>query len=121
MKRKKEISHQIDAHVGQRIKLYRLQAGLSQQALARQLGISYQQLHKYETGVNSVSASRIAELARVLKILPGSFFEGFGDGETQLEPDSMQRMTLLLARYFQGVKNPRHRDALHYLMRALAE
>ncbi len=75
----------IDAYVGSRISLRRSAMGLSQTALARQLGISFQQVQKYETGTNRISASRLHRVAMILGTSVESFFpaverEGAGDG-----------------------------------------
>ena len=64
----------IDAHVGSRISLRRSAMGLSQTALARELGISFQQVQKYETGTNRISASRLHRVAMVLGTSVESFF-----------------------------------------------
>lgn len=64
----------IDAYVGSRISLRRSALGLSQTALARQLGISFQQVQKYETGTNRISASRLHRVAIVLGTSVESFF-----------------------------------------------
>ncbi|MBJ7447284.1 MAG: helix-turn-helix transcriptional regulator [Brevundimonas sp.] len=75
----------IDAYVGSRISLRRSAMGLSQTALARQLGISFQQVQKYETGINRISASRLHRVAMILGTSVESFFpaverERAGDG-----------------------------------------
>ena len=75
----------IDAYVGSRISLRRSAMGLSQTALARQLGISFQQVQKYETGTNRISASRLHRVAMILGMSVESFFpaaeqEVAGDG-----------------------------------------
>lgn len=75
----------IDAYVGSRISLRRSAMGLSQTALARQLGISFQQVQKYETGTNRISASRLHRVAMILGTSVESFFpaaerEAAGDG-----------------------------------------
>ena len=75
----------IDAYVGSRISLRRSAIGLSQTALARQLGISFQQVQKYETGTNRISASRLHRVAMILGMSVESFFpaaeqEAAGDG-----------------------------------------
>lgn len=75
----------IDAYVGSRISLRRSAMGLSQTALARQLGISFQQVQKYETGTNRISASRLHRVAMILGTSVDSFFpaaerEAAGDG-----------------------------------------
>lgn len=58
----------VDVEVGQRIRLHRLQSGLSQTELAKQLGITFQQVQKYEKGVNRVGAGRLTKIAHVLGV-----------------------------------------------------
>jgi transcriptional regulator with XRE-family HTH domain len=66
----------VDAHVGAHLKAMRIQQGLTQGDLAKALGISFQQLQKYERGVNRLSASRLYDLANVLKVEIGAFYSG---------------------------------------------
>ena len=66
----------IDKHIGKKIREGRAQAGYTKKALAAKLGITYQQLQKYETGANRISASRIAKVARILDEPISYFFDG---------------------------------------------
>jgi transcriptional regulator with XRE-family HTH domain len=66
----------VDIEVGQRIKIQRLAAGLSQTELGEGIGVTFQQLQKYEKGVNRVGAGRLTKIARVLRIPASSFFDG---------------------------------------------
>ena len=75
----KAASH-IDKSVGAKIKLGRLMAGLSREKLGVQLGISWQQIQKYETGMNRVSASRLWDIARAVDVPVSFFFEGLHEG-----------------------------------------
>lgn len=70
----------IDVHVGERIRLRRRQLGLSQERLADSLGLTFQQVQKYERGANRVSASKLFEVAKTLGVQVGDFFEGVGGG-----------------------------------------
>jgi transcriptional regulator with XRE-family HTH domain len=65
----------VDAHVGERLRLRRRLLGLSQEELAARLGLALQQVQKYETGANRVSASRLYQLGRVLEVPVAWFFE----------------------------------------------
>jgi transcriptional regulator with XRE-family HTH domain len=65
----------VDIHVGQTIRAHRLAAGLAQTDLAQKLGISFQQLQKYEKGMNRVGAGRLSRIAHVLNIPVTKFFE----------------------------------------------
>ena len=69
--------HPVDLHVGARIRRRRWLVGLTQQKLAEQVGIKFQQIQKYETGMNRVSASRLWEIAEVLGVPVAHFFEGY--------------------------------------------
>jgi transcriptional regulator with XRE-family HTH domain len=64
----------IDVEVGQRIRIQRLQSGLSQTSLAEQLGVTFQQVQKYEKGVNRVGAGRLTKIAKVLGVPVSTFF-----------------------------------------------
>ena len=70
----------VDAYVGARIGLRRSALGLSQSALAQRIGVSFQQVQKYETGQNRISASRLHRVAEVLATSVESFFPPAGDG-----------------------------------------
>lgn len=66
----------VDFHVGRQIRIRRVLQGLSQAALAESLGVSFQQIQKYERGANRISAGHLFELARTLSCTPNEFFEG---------------------------------------------
>ena len=69
----------IDEHVGRRIRMRRKLLNMSQETLAAALGLTFQQVQKYERGANRVSASKLYETARALKIEVGYFFHGLAD------------------------------------------
>lgn len=71
-----DISNQIDCHVGRRIRAYRLMAGISQAELGAAIGVSFQQVQKYETGQNRISASRLCQVAARLDVPVREFFDG---------------------------------------------
>lgn len=75
------MKHPVDAHVGKRIRHRRWMVGMTQQQLADKVGIKFQQIQKYETGMNRVSASRLWDIAQALDVSISFFFEGF-EGET---------------------------------------
>lgn len=76
------MSHPVDVHVGKRIRHRRWMNGTTQQQLAERVGIKFQQIQKYETGMNRVSASRLWDIAKVLEVPVSFFFEGMeGDVE----------------------------------------
>ena len=69
----------VDLHVGDRMRIRRLYLGISQTALAEALGISHQQIQKYERGLNRISAGRLYQLSKLLKIDVAYFFDGMID------------------------------------------
>jgi transcriptional regulator with XRE-family HTH domain len=123
MARKTTQSREIDQHVGRRIRLLRLQRGWSQQELADRLGISYQQLHKYENGSNSISAGRMADVAAQLRCNPAVFFAGLGEEESGSNiPDELtDREQVLLARNFSRIRCEKQREVLKQFILQLAE
>ena len=79
MKRTASRTQDVDRHVGARIRERRIMLGLTQQQLADLIGVTYQQAHKYERGINRVSAGRLFEIARVLSVPVTYFFEGLDE------------------------------------------
>src|SRR4051812_42266570 len=69
----------IDRHVGLRIRMRRKELGVSQEKLADSIGLTFQQVQKYERAANRVSASKLWEMARALNTSIGYFYEGLGD------------------------------------------
>jgi len=70
------MTHPVDVHVGKRVRHRRWLIGMTQQQLAEQVGIKFQQIQKYETGANRVSASRLWDIADALDVPVSFFFEG---------------------------------------------
>ena len=110
-----------DRYVGGRIRERRVMLGLSQQQMADMIGVTYQQTHKYERGINRISAGRLYEIAQVLRVPLSYFFEGLGDRPDAGAPGVRQRMCLELARNFAQITNERHQEALSQLARTLAQ
>jgi transcriptional regulator with XRE-family HTH domain len=75
------MKHPVDVHVGKRVRHRRWMVGMTQQQLGDIVGIKFQQIQKYETGMNRISASRLWDIAQALDVSISFFFEGF-DGET---------------------------------------
>ncbi len=99
------MKHPVDVHVGKRIRHRRWMVGMTQQQLADSVGIKFQQIQKYETGMNRVSASRLWDIARTLGVQIGFFFEGLGAedaGESAVATDILankEAMELIRAYY----------------------
>ena len=119
MKRSTNRTQDIDRHVGARIRERRIMLGLTQQQLADLIGVTYQQAHKYERGINRVSAGRLFEIARVLSVPVSYVFDGL-DAEDGRPESPRERMCLELARNFAQIPNEKHQEALSQLARALA-
>jgi transcriptional regulator with XRE-family HTH domain len=109
----------IDRHVGARVRERRIMLGLTQQQLADLIGVTYQQAHKYERGINRVSAGRLYEVAQVLSVPVSYFFDGL-QGEDTRTISPRERMCLELARNFAQIPNEKHQEALSQLARVLA-
>lgn len=118
----------IDQHVGRRLRQARIALGLTQADLAALAGITYQQVHKYETGYNRLSASKIFVIGRALNLPPGYFFEHLESvpevdtstpQEARLFDETRRRETLELARLYSMFEGPM-RDAFLSLLRRMA-
>src|SRR5271163_2988361 len=86
----------IDHHVGARVRERRIMLGFTQQQLADLIGVTYQQAHKYERGINRISAGRLFEIAHVLSVPVNYFFEGL-EGDPARAASPRERMCLELA------------------------
>jgi transcriptional regulator with XRE-family HTH domain len=118
-------ANDIDEHVGARLRKRRMARGLSQGALAAILGVSFQQLHKYETGENRISVSRLYQLCLVLDVPLDWFFEGLvatseagkrpselASSDTPLREGKASGELVLLLRAYQNIDDPRLRRML---------
>lgn len=81
------MAHPVDVHVGKRIRHRRWLVGVTQQQLAEKVGIKFQQIQKYETGANRVSASRLWDIAESLEVDVSFFFAGMENAEAGSETD----------------------------------
>lgn len=79
------MKHPVDVHVGKRIRHRRWMVGMTQQQLGEVVGIKFQQIQKYETGMNRVSASRLWDIATALEVQISFFFEGLDDDLVTME------------------------------------
>jgi transcriptional regulator with XRE-family HTH domain len=115
--RRSAVNH--DAHVGHCVRALRILKGLSQVQLANAIGVSYQQVHKYETGTNRLTAGRLHALAQILGIAVKDFFDGLAPIEgSRPEPHARRQLKLLQAAV--RITNPQHRTALCDIVRAVA-
>ena len=99
-------SNMIDAYVGARLRMRRVMLGMSQSTLGKHLGVTFQQIQKYEKGANRISASRLQQTARVLEVSPSYFFEGAPAQQTNaagLAEDSQQSFVVDFLATAEGV------------------
>ncbi|MDJ0609270.1 MAG: helix-turn-helix transcriptional regulator [Kiloniellales bacterium] len=126
--------HPIDVHVGGRLRLRRLAVGLSQERLAKSIGITFQQIQKYERGTNRIVASRLHDLARVLNVPVGYFFSELDESELPssapaareeavvMSHDLMaEKETLDLIRCYYNIPNPRIRKRVFDLVKSVSK
>jgi transcriptional regulator with XRE-family HTH domain len=129
----------IDVAVGAQVRLRRILLGLSQEAVSKIIGLTFQQLQKYEHGTNRISASRLYQLAAILQVPVSYFFETVAavpEGEVKAPtpriaatPDGSgmpgdlmkKRKTVELVRAFYGIDDTRQRNAALILMKSLAK
>lgn len=124
----------VDVHVGRRVRLRRKVLGFSQEHLADSLGLTFQQIQKYERGANRVSASKLYDMARILSVPIEFFFEGLPDPLEAAGPDQIcvqfeetlrgfldTYEGLQIAELFPKIQQPRVRRQLVDLLRAIAD
>ncbi|MDA7967096.1 helix-turn-helix transcriptional regulator [Ruegeria sp.] len=121
------MTHHVDVHVGKRVRHRRWLIGMTQQQLAQQVGIKFQQIQKYETGANRISASRLWDIAEALDVPVSFFFEGLEETQkTDAEKKSVPADLMgdkealdLVRSYYSIPENQRRR--LFELARVLSE
>ncbi len=123
---KKRAAHSTDVAIGARIRMRRIECRISQAKLGEALGVSFQQVQKYEKGVNRVSGGCMAAIAKHLDVAPSFFFEQDTDATgAAVEPSIMLRFLgtstgMKLAKAFVAIDSPIARTALVDLAEALA-
>jgi transcriptional regulator with XRE-family HTH domain len=116
-----EKKHPVDTHVGKRIRYQRWMTGWTQEQLANKVGVKFQQVQKYETGANRVSASRLYEIAGALGVAVPFFFEGLANGSHVSDANLMiDKETAELLRHYYAIPEPQ-RQRIFDLARVLAD
>lgn len=110
--------YDFDRHVGRRVRERRTELGMSQARLAGELGLTFQQVQKYERGTNRISASKLHRLSHILRVPHGHFFEGLGQAPTDADQPVLHRATMQAARLLAGL-DPRKRRAAVALLRSI--
>src|SRR6187549_2921000 len=93
----------IDRYVGARMRERRIMLGLTQQQMAELIGVTYQQAHKYEKGVNRIAGGRLYTIAQALGVEVGYFYEGIGAQPAAGKPTAHRRLVLELTRNFVAI------------------
>jgi transcriptional regulator with XRE-family HTH domain len=133
-RRKSEAPHPVDVHVGSRVRLRRQMLGMSQEKLGAELGLTFQQVQKYERAANRIGASRLWQLSRVLDVRPEFFYDttdpvrapampgGFAEPPADaFDADPLRkRETKELVEAYHAIPDARVRRSLFELARALA-
>ena len=117
------MKHPVDVHVGKRVRHRRWMIGMTQQQLADRVGIKFQQIQKYETGMNRVSASRLWEIAQALDVPIQYFFEGLAPGAADAAEAGdylADKEALELVRSYYAIPEPQRRR-LFDLARVLSD
>lgn len=133
--------NKVDVYVGERLRQYRMLAGLSQEELGRRVGLTFQQIQKYEKGANRVGAGRLYEFSKVLEVPLTYFYDGYEEwaagrvvhvpGLSEPPPPNISgvikerdpmysRESLEMMRAFNDIRNTETRDRLFSLMKAIA-
>jgi transcriptional regulator with XRE-family HTH domain len=118
MARTNEYTERVDTIIGERIHELRISMGLSRQQLAGEIGVTHQQLQKYEKGTNRISVGRLASIAKALKKPVAFFFDDIHEEQIAL-PTQHQRMCIEVSRNFLKIKNPKHQEAVNILVKEL--
>lgn len=126
------MANPVDVYVGARVKLRRTLIGMSQEKLGDALGLTFQQVQKYERGANRVSASKLHRIAEVLDVPISYFFDGYGDGivssglaetgATAFEHEHLSRKESIdLLKAYYAISNPKLRRKVIDIVRTLAD
>ncbi len=119
MSRKGEYTEAIDRSIGKKIYYLRLAKGLSRQQLAEKIGVTHQQLQKYEKGINRISVSRLTLIAQALGEAIDYFFEDIKNNNSEPTLTKHQRMCIEVSRNFMKISNPEYQNAINVLVKSL--
>lgn len=124
----------VDVHVGGRVRLRRMLLGMSQEELGNRLGLTFQQIQKYERGANRIGASRLYKISRILEVPVSFLFDDMDndegpsdpgvrilhDGAQAPAPAAMNTEATELIRIYYGLSDPRVRKQIFELIKAVA-
>jgi transcriptional regulator with XRE-family HTH domain len=113
----------LDAMVGAKIRMFRINRGMSQTALAERIGVTFQQVQKYEKGTNRIGASRLSQVAAVLGISVGELFESSGEVGSRVSPVQLlaEPGALRVLKAYARTIDPRVRLSIAKLVESIAD
>ena len=120
MARKNDYIEEIDKVIGGKIYSLRLAKGLSRQQLSKVIGVTHQQLQKYEKGSNRISVGRLVLISKALDKNISYFYEGIESGNYEQVVTHHQRMCIEVSRNFMKIENTEHQNAVNTLVKSLA-
>ncbi len=120
----------VDIHVGARVRMRRLATGVSQEKLGERLGLTFQQIQKYEKGTNRIGASRLQQISEILQVPVSFLFEGastavnaetapFGSSATFMDDFLASREGVMIAKGFAHIKDPQLRGTIARFVREI--
>lgn len=114
----------VDVHVGNQLKIRRIFLGLTQGTLAEELGITFQQVQKYERGTNRIGASRLYHISCILDVPVSYFFEGLKENIVQSSPSESEQNfasneSVKLLRAYYTISDPEIRKSIYVLLRSI--
>src|ERR1700750_2206459 len=130
----KKAPNPIDKHVGSRVRMRRMMLTMSQEKLGDALGLTFQQVQKYEKGTNRIGASRLQQISSILQVAPAFFFEGAPTPDGKAAPGMSEAPSpayvsdflatsegLALVKAFQRIKKPKLRRKIVDLVQQMAD
>ena len=130
----KKAPNPIDKHVGSRVRMRRMMLSMSQEKLGDALGLTFQQVQKYEKGTNRIGASRLQQISGILQVPPSFFFEGAPTADGKAIPGMSEAPSpayvsdflatsegLALVKAFQRIKKPKLRRKIVDLVQQMAD
>ncbi len=115
-----EMPHPVDLYVGARVRSLRVLRGVSQTELAQKIGNSFQQVQKYETGSNRISASKLHSISKILDVQPNYFFEGVDDEKPETAKTNASLRAVRVGAYFENIPSLEVKERLYSLIKAMA-
>lgn len=121
MARGNEVAELINKHVGRRIHDYRIAAGISRENLATSVGVTHQQLAKYEHGTNRISVGRLVLICKILNQPISVFIDGYNEIKKEKIVLDKERITMELVKSFNSIHNEKIKEAINNLARVISK